>query len=107
MRKLKELTEYSGGLRNEEGVFTLVMIMKEEKRPLIHERLMEMVLQSGEAILQKLAISNQFLPILHDWMGLYLKNEAWSEVLKKIVRVFGKLPLKKEDLREIKIRFKK
>lgn len=105
--KLNDLEDDSKGLKNEEAILTLVMIMREEKRPFVHFRLLEIVLNSNERILKSLSVSDQFILVLFNWLNLYSKSEAWSDVLVDVLKVLGKLPLSQADIHQVKLKIKK
>ena len=106
---LIELTNPDGGVKDEKAVLTVVMLMHAEQRPRIQERLLEMVMRSSNAILAAFLTTKQFLPSLYNWMSVYSKkgNQQWSEVLIKIVQLFGKLPMSRDEIRELRNRLKK
>ena len=107
LQNLAELRDTSGGLKSADDILSVVMIMKEDKRPWIHDGLLEILLKTTDKILERLLKLNQFLPVLYNWLLLYAKTETWNEIVINILKLFGKLPITKEDAREVRIKIKR
>lgn len=105
--RLDELVDHSGGLKSEPLILTLVMIMREEQPPSVQSHLLDIISKSSSMLQQKMLEANMFLGILHHWLEKNMKTTETKNVLLKILNVFEKLPMSKEDIREIRIKVRK